>query len=54
MPVIQTKRSKLPTFHYPSYPTPMDARRARIRNAIGYAALFATFAGLGILLAWRV
>ena len=53
MRIIQTRRSRLPTFSYPTYPTPFDARKARIRNAIGYAALFATFAGLGVLLAWR-
>lgn len=54
MTVIQTRRSKLPTFRYPTYPTPMDTQRARFRIRLGYVALFATFAGLGMLLAWRM
>lgn len=54
MKVIQTRRTKLPTFVYPTHPTPIDARRARIRAAWGYGVTFAVFAGLGVLLAWRM
>lgn len=35
------------------YATPMDRRAARLRRALGYTLWFATFAGLGVLLAWR-
>ena len=35
------------------YPTPMD-RRSAMRRRLTYAAWFATFAGLGVLLAWRM
>lgn len=34
------------------YPTPMDRRNAWKRR-IGYAACFAIFGALGVLLAWR-
>ena len=34
------------------YPTPMDRRNA-MRRRLAYVAWFATFAGLGVLLAWR-
>jgi len=34
------------------YPTPMDRRNA-FRKGMLWAAWFATFAGLGVLLAWR-
>jgi hypothetical protein len=36
------------------YPTPIDERAARLRRRLGYLAWFITFAGLGVLLAWRM
>jgi hypothetical protein len=35
------------------YPTPMDRKNA-IKRRWAYVAWFATFAGLGVLLAWRM
>lgn len=35
------------------YPTPMDRKNA-IKRRWTYAAWFVTFAGLGVLLAWRM
>lgn len=35
------------------YPTPVDRRSAKLRRGLAYLAWFATFAGLGVLLAWR-
>lgn len=36
------------------FPTPLDGKRARIKRAIGYAAVFALMALIGVMLGYSV
>lgn len=52
MPRYKKFDGKWTLIHPAEYATPMDRRNA-MRRRLAYVAWFATFAGLGVLLAWR-
>lgn len=53
MPRYKKFDGKWTLIHPAEYATPMDRRNA-MRRRLAYVVWFATFAGLGVLLAWRM